>query len=87
MTTTQSTTTAPVYTMNGVGELLEVFSDKVAITVNGIMGFLTKLPGTKTIPFHSVTAIQFKKAGLARGFLQFTINSGKPGRPLGRRIR
>ena len=75
---TQSTTTAPVFTMNGVGELLEVFSDKLAITVNGIMGFLTKGPaGTKTIPFRSITAIQFKKAGLTRGILQFTIRGGR----------
>ena len=69
--------TGIIYTMNGVGELLEVYEDKVAITPRGVWGFLTKgLKGTKTIPFFSVTAIQFKKSGLTSGYLQFTIPGG-----------
>jgi hypothetical protein len=61
------------------GELLEVFSDKVEITSKGFLGFLAKgLKGTKTIPFHSVTGIQFKKADFfTSGYLQFTIPGGR----------
>ena len=66
-----------VYTMKGIGELLEVYEDKVAITPKGAMGFLSKgLKGTKTIPFFSITAIQFKKSGLISGYLQFTVPGG-----------
>lgn len=66
-----------IYTMKGVGELLEVYEDKVAITPKGMMGFLVKgLKGTKTIPFFSITAIQFKKSGLVSGYLQFTVPGG-----------
>lgn len=65
------------YTMRGVGELLEVYEDKVTITPKGVMGFLTKgIKGTKTIPFFSITAIQFKKSGLTSGYLQFTVPGG-----------
>ncbi len=70
-----------VYTMKGVGELLEVYEDKVAITPKGVMGFLSKgLKGTKTIPFFSISAIQFKKSGLISGYLQFTIPGGNESR-------
>ena len=66
-----------VYTMQGVAELLEVYEDRLAITPKGVMGFLTKgLKGTKTIPFSSISAIQFKKAGLTSGYLQFTLPGG-----------
>ncbi|MCK4641210.1 MAG: SHOCT domain-containing protein [Candidatus Marinimicrobia bacterium] len=66
-----------VFTMKGVAELMEVFEDKVEITPKGVMGFLVKgLKGTKTIPFSSITAIQFKKSGLTSGYLQFTIPGG-----------
>jgi hypothetical protein len=67
----------PIYTMKGVGEILEVFEDKVAITPKGIVGFLSKgLKGTKMIPFYSITALQFKKSGLTSGYLQFTVPGG-----------
>lgn len=66
------------FTMQGVHDLLEVYRDKVAITPKGVMGFLAKgLKGTKTIPFHSITAIQFKKAGFTSGYMQFTIPGGR----------
>ena len=71
-----------VYTMQGVQDLLEVFPDKVSIMPKGVLGFLNKgLKGTKTIPFTSITAIQFKDAGLiTSGFLQFTIPGGNESR-------
>ena len=45
-------------------------------TQNGQSG----VKGTKSIPFSSITAIQFKKSGLARGYLQFTIPGGNESR-------
>lgn len=67
-----------VHSMKGVQDLLEVFDDKVTITPKGILGFMNKgLKGTKTIPFRSISAIQFKEAGLMfSGYLQFTISGG-----------
>lgn len=71
-----------VYNMKGVQDLLEVFEDKVTITPKGILGFMNKgLKGTKSIPFTSITAIQFKEAGAVfSGFLQFTIPGGNESR-------
>jgi hypothetical protein len=71
----------PVMEMNGVGEVLQVFDDKITITPKGVLGFLAKgLKGTKTIPIASITAIQFRKAGLVNGYLQFTIPGGDESR-------
>lgn len=59
-----------------LGEL-EVFQDKVTIATLGVTGVLMRgLKGTKTIPIHSITAIQFKRAGVVRGYMQFTIPGG-----------
>lgn len=71
----------PIISMEGVASLLEVYKDKVCLTPKGAMGFLTQgLKGTKTIPFYSITAIQFKKTGLLSGYIQFTIPGGNEGR-------
>jgi hypothetical protein len=68
----------PVFKMKGVSDELEVFEDKLTITPKGVLGFMTKgLQGTKTIPFSSITAIQFKKSGMLSGYLQFTLHGGK----------
>jgi hypothetical protein len=66
----------PIYAMQGVQDLLEVYPDKVTITPKGILGFLNKGLGTKSIPFTSITAIRFRKADLVSGYLQFTILGG-----------
>jgi hypothetical protein len=66
-----------VYTMEGVGETLQVFENRLNITPKGVLGFMTKgLKGTKTIPFASIVAVQFKKSGLTAGYIQFTIPGG-----------
>jgi hypothetical protein len=71
----------PIFTMKGAGELLEVFEDKIAITPKGILGLVSKgLKGTKEIPFTSITAVQFKKAGILSGYLQFTVPGGNEGK-------
>jgi len=66
-----------IYTMWGAGAMLEVFEDKLAITPKGLSGFFFRgLKGTKTIPFFAISAIQFKKSGLTKGYLQFTLPGG-----------
>jgi len=68
--------------MQGVQDLLEVFEDKVTIAPKGMLGFLNKgLKGTKTIPFASISAIQFREAGpIVSGYMQFTIPGGNESR-------
>ena len=70
--------------MQGVQDLLEVFGDKVQLTPKGVLGFLNKgLKGTKTIPFTSIQALQFKEAGAVfSGYIQFTIAGGNERAPL-----
>jgi hypothetical protein len=73
--------TTNVFKVKGVAGELEVFEDKLTITPKGVLGFLNKgLKGTKTIPFHSITAIQHKKAGFTSGYLQFTMPGGNESR-------
>ena len=64
--------------MKGVAEVLVVYEDKVTITPKGVLGLMPiGLKGTKTIPFGSITGIQFKDAGtLFSGYIQFTIPGG-----------
>lgn len=70
-----------IHRMGGVAEVLEVYDSKVTITPTGVLGVLTKgLKGTKTIPFFSITAIQFKTAGFTSGYIQFTIPGGNESR-------
>ena len=72
---------APIFQMEGVGETLVVYSDKLEITPRGVLGFMAKgLKGTKTIPFFSITSIQFKQSGFTSGYLQFTIPGGNESR-------
>jgi hypothetical protein len=70
---------ASVYNMKGVQDELEVFDDKLTITPKGVLGMLNKgFQGTKTIPFSSITAIQFKQAStFISGYLQFSIFGGR----------
>ena len=73
--------TATVYAMKGVGELLEVYDGKVVITPQGFGGFLAKGgKGAKTIPLFSITGVAFKKSGFVCGYLQFTIPGSIEGR-------
>lgn len=71
-----------VYRVVGVNSELEVFEDKLTITPKGALGFLAQgMKGTKTIPFTSITAIQFKEAGLIwSGYLQFSLLGGNESR-------
>jgi hypothetical protein len=64
--------------MQGIQDIIEVYEDKITITPKGFLGAINKgFKGTKTIPFISITAIQFKKSGaIFSGYLQFTLSGG-----------
>lgn len=49
------------------------------IIKRGIKGFMLgggMLRGDKTIPYSSIVAVQFKKAGMTAGYLQLTLKGG-----------
>jgi hypothetical protein len=70
-----------IYRVSGVGGDLEVFEGRLTITPRGAFGFLNKgIKGTKTIPFTSITAIQYKEPGLTNGYLQLTVPGGNESR-------
>ena len=63
-----------IYTMQGSGELLEVYEDKVVITPKGVLGLLggKGLQGAKTIPFFSISGIRLKDYGVLAGYMHFS---------------
>jgi hypothetical protein len=52
--------------------------DGRAVTINrkGFMARATIGKGTKTIPIHQITGVQWKDPGMVRGFIQFTVPGG-----------
>ncbi len=63
--------------IKGVSDDLRIYENKVTIKPRGILGLVMKgMKGTKEIPFHSISAIQFKEVGMMNGMLQFTISGG-----------
>lgn len=69
----------PLFFLKGVNGQLSVYTDKVIIERQGVLGFLSQgLAGSKSIPITSIQSVQFKKGGLAfNGFIQFGILGGK----------
>lgn len=58
--------------------IVEVNASGISITRKGMINAINiGLTGGKTIPFSSITAVQFKKAGLTNGYIQFSILGGK----------
>ena len=58
---------------------IEVLEDRIVISRKGVFGFLLK--GDKTIPFASITAVQFKTASaFFNGYIQFTVHGGNESR-------
>ena len=77
-----------IYELKGVrGKLLDVYENKVVIKAKVNMGSIltgSALNGEKTIYFSDCIGIQFKKAGLMIGYIQFEtassgVNSGGSG--------
>lgn len=61
---------------------IELRDDCIVITRKGILGVLSQgLKGEKRIPYTSISAVQFKPAGLMfAGYIQFTIIGGNEAR-------
>lgn len=55
-----------------------VYEDKIVIERKGFKAFITQgMKGGKTIPFSSLTSIQFKPAGtITNGYIQFGVLGG-----------
>jgi hypothetical protein len=66
----------------GVGGSLELSEDFVTIRRSAVLGFLMQhgIKGEKRIPYSAISAVQFKLAGVARGYIQFTIVGGNENR-------
>ncbi len=66
------------YLDGGVGDIIEVYKDKLIIMHKGAMNFLAMgLKGDKMILLSDITSVQFKKAALLAGYLQFSLPGGK----------
>lgn len=56
-----------------------ILTDTGVIIKRGLKGFFLgggMIRGDKTIPYSSIVAVQFKKAGMLSGYLQLTIKGG-----------
>jgi len=61
----------------GVNGQIELTPSRVCIKRKGILGFATQgQKGEKEILISEITSVQFKKAGLARGYIQFAFSGG-----------
>ena len=62
----------------GVGDILDVYEDRVVISHKGVLNFLAMgIKGDKTIYYNNITSVQFKKSGWTAGYIQFSINGGR----------
>ena len=68
----------PLVEASGVGGQLTVFNDKVVISRRGALGLITHgLKGDKDIRINQISSIQFKKAGMMNGYIQFAFLGGR----------
>lgn len=67
------------FVLDGIHDTLEIFDTKLTITPKaGATAILVRgLKGTKSIPYSSITAVQFRKANPINGYIQFSILGGK----------
>lgn len=70
--------TNALYRLDGINDVLEIFESKLTITPKrNIASLLIRgMKGSKTIPFSSITAIQFREANPINGYLQFSLLGG-----------
>src|ERR1700761_4798262 len=68
----------PILKADGHNGQVRAYEDRIVVRRRGILGFLTNgMKGDKTIPYSSITAVQYKKAGLLlNGYIQFSIKGG-----------
>ena len=64
----------------GAGDILLVYEDRVTIRRKGLVNVIVMgLKGDKTLYLSDITSIQFKKAGITAGYIQFSIPGGVEG--------
>ncbi len=67
----------PLLQAPGIGGQLAVFDDKVVISRRGVLGLVNHgLKGDKEIRISQISSIQFKKAGMVNGYIQFAFLGG-----------
>jgi hypothetical protein len=63
---------------DGVNGRLEMSENSIIIRRHGLRTFFTHgLQGDKEILISRISSIQFKKPGIARGYIQFTFSGGQ----------
>ena len=68
----------PLLQAPGMGGQLAVFNDKVVISRRGVLGLVNHgLKGDKEIRISQISSIQFKKAGIVNGYIQFAFLGGR----------
>jgi hypothetical protein len=68
----------PSMICKGVGGSIELKEDRLVFRRTKVLGLLFHgLKGEKVIPYSSITAVQFKRRGMTRGYIQFTLGGGK----------
>jgi hypothetical protein len=61
----------------GVGGSLELLEDRLIIRRTMLLGTLVHgFKGEKSIPYSAITAVQYKRAGVMNGYIQFTLGGG-----------
>lgn len=64
----------------GVGGSLELLEDRLIIRRTMVLGILHGLKGEKTIPYSAITSVQYKRAGVLNGYIQFSLGGGNESR-------
>jgi hypothetical protein len=68
----------PIKTVKGTNGQLSLFEDKIRIARKGFFGLtLHGLKGDKEIYLTQIASIQFKKAGMVAGYIQFAFVGGQ----------
>ena len=64
--------------VKGVNGQIQLSGRRITISRKGMMGFMSQgLKGDKEILISQISAIQFKKAGITNGYIQFTLIGGR----------
>ena len=72
----------PTMSIQGANGQVSVVGDFIVIARKGFTAKMTHgfTKGEKRINIHSITAVQLKKPGLSRGYIQFTLGGGDESR-------
>ena len=68
----------PIKTVKGMDGQLSLYEDKICIGRKGFFGLVSHgLKGNKEIYLSQIASIQFKKAGMTLGYIQFAFVGGQ----------